>query len=712
MNFKFITIFFMYILKQLKRNFTYLLCNYKISPEQQAIISQKENSLEKKFSVEKIKNLKFKISDFLKDEVVKKYLKDDLEEQIKEKLKNIKNDKNSQKRLSIIYDQLKIIKENWDYLEKENKNLEKQKKLKEQLTIARLRLYEEHLKAVEEAEELICKTLDICDWVEEAKKAVEKNFLEELQEKSWFKKMSLDNQSKIIDIYVKRENLKDEIKEAKKKLLSSETAQKSDKIKQEIDKNSSENIDIALKIDAMEKKILELNEQELILRKSISRIWEKIERQLSKEEIEKMKDISILEFLQKSLNERLRFVSEDNTTAEEIINWTKDEVEINFVFGNKFNRELYLKTTAWMVLPLEVRKVVVNWIEYSRNPNSLQWEFFNESGKRLIIKDWTKINIVEKISTEKLNNFKIKINKELDELKPKDELEKVIIKQALERWYPRDFVKKLFYEQIKKLWYKWKELKSFVEDQFVELDRLKWYYYNKYKENAIVDNKVTAKFIAYALKNLWQFDKYEGIAKIFDFSSEEIQEAKETIKYDKSLSYTGKLNIEDIDLSSINIDKNEIERIRKIKYFRPWSKDAIILFKIALKISNLPQDWANNSNLHTIMKKESGWKVGILNYLIKWMSIDEFKIRALNNNISNRVSSSWLWQLKLSNVDRLYPSWRNWIWDPIEEAIWFIRYIRERYWDPNVAWRMWGKIWTYVNTRTWKTMNKTFREWY
>jgi hypothetical protein len=112
------------------------------------------------------------------------------------------------------------------------------------------------------------------------------------------------------------------------------------------------------------------------------------------------------------------------------------------------------------------------------------------------------------------------------------------------------------------------------------------------------------------------------------------------------------------------------------------------------------------------MKKESGWKVGILNYLIKWMSIDEFKIRALNNNISNRVSSSWLWQLKLSNVDRLYPSWRNWIWDPIEEAIWFIRYIRERYWDPNVAWRMWGKIWTYVNTRTWKTMNKTFREWY
>jgi len=36
------------------------------------------------------------------------------------------------------------------------------------------------------------------------------------------------------------------------------------------------------------------------------------------------------------------------------------ELEINFSFDGKFNRQLYLNTTAGMILPLEVREVEVN----------------------------------------------------------------------------------------------------------------------------------------------------------------------------------------------------------------------------------------------------------------------------------------------------------------------------------------------------------------
>ena len=112
------------------------------------------------------------------------------------------------------------------------------------------------------------------------------------------------------------------------------------------------------------------------------------------------------------------------------------------------------------------------------------------------------------------------------------------------------------------------------------------------------------------------------------------------------------------------------------------------------------------------MSNESGWKVWIVNYTLKWISQSDFRNRALNWIISDNKSASWLWQLKFSNVDRLYPSWRKWIWNPIEEAVGFIKYIRERYWNPDTAGKMWWHTWSYYNSYRWKNMKKTFKEWY
>lgn len=153
----------------------------------------------------------------------------------------------------------------------------------------------------------------------------------------------------------------------------------------------------------------------------------------------------------------------------------------------------------------------------------------------------------------------------------------------------------------------------------------------------------------------------------------------------------------------MNIPQSEIARIRKLKVFTPNSQDAIILFRIAAKAANLPESWATNKNLHYILNRESaGGKVGILNYTLKGkVDLSDFKDFAIKNSkmSSKAVSShfraasnaSGLGQLLLVNVDKYYPSGRNGIGDPIEEAIGFMKYIQDRYGNPDVAKSIYNK---------------------
>ena len=88
---------------------------------------------------------------------------------------------------------------------------------------------------------------------------------------------------------------------------------------------------------------------------------------------------------------------------------------------------------------------------------------------------------------------------------------------------------------------------------------------------------------------------------------------------------------------------------------------------------------------------------------------------ALNSNSKNpmwlKSTASGLWQLLLSNVDIFYPSWRKWIWDPIEEAVWFMRYIKDRYWNPDIAKSVYWKMWYFNHPTKWRQY-KGFKEWY
>ncbi|MDD3793746.1 MAG: hypothetical protein PHI37_02955 [Candidatus Gracilibacteria bacterium] len=112
---------------------------------------------------------------------------------------------------------------------------------------------------------------------------------------------------------------------------------------------------------------------------------------ISSETREKLKTISSREFLKIPENERLRYITKLQIDSTKISSGEIKEMEFNFTFDSKFNRELYLKTTAGQVLPKEVREVKVGDETYTRV--GLKGEFFNSKNTRLTIHQDTKLEI-------------------------------------------------------------------------------------------------------------------------------------------------------------------------------------------------------------------------------------------------------------------------------------------------------------------------------
>lgn len=102
------------------------------------------------------------------------------------------------------------------------------------------------------------------------------------------------------------------------------------------------------------------------------------------------------------------------------------------------------------------------------------------------------------------------------------------------------------------------------------------------------------------------------------------------------------------------------------------------------KAAAFKQSWSpDNKALHTVLQKESNGWVGIPNYTYGeraknhayWPSVHEEVKKHIRKTISNATG---LGQLLGDNIDKYYPSGRNGIGIPKEEAVGFIRYIYER----------------------------------
>lgn len=222
---------------------------------------------------------------------------------------------------------------------------------------------------------------------------------------------------------------------------------------------------------------------------------------------------------------------------------------------------------------------------------------------------------------------------------------------------------------------------------------------------------MTPDFLAYIFDNQ---ENYQKFAKTYGYTDEVIGQAYGTKESSEAVSYGGALMVE--KFANMDIPKEEIERLRKLKKFAPESADTVTLFRVAAKYIDVDESWATNKNLHYILARESGGTVGILNYTISRMTTAQFYQKANSstskNPIGGKSTASGLGQLLLSNVDLYYPSGRKGIGDPIEEAIGFLSYIKDRYGSPDVARSVYGKKGYYKHAITGKQMSKNFREGY
>lgn len=445
----------------------------------------------------------------------------------------------------------------------------------------------------------------------------------------------------------------------------------------------------------------ELQEQKDVLLRSID--LAKVNK-LSESELKQMQTITSKEFLSTPPSERLKFITVWNINSTDVKKWWVESLDFTFTYDWKFNRELYIKTTAWQTLPETVRNVKVDWVEYTRT--WLNWEFFSQDWKRLLIHEWTKVDVTKFWTEEELKQIWDKINENLGEFKnsPNEEL----ALESLKKWFDPKFVVTLFGEKISSL-QSWK--KETIEEILTDIARLQDDFKEDFpNETAILDwAKPSEKFAWYVINSLKTW-KESNIAELYWYNLDSLKTARRV--NNPSLGW-GPVNLEKINIDWIS--KEEVDAILKKDKFTPWSKDAQVLFLAACQSANLPLDWCNDESLHRILSKESNWVVWRLNYTIKWHTPESFKWEAVNSTSNNpiwaRSTASGLWQLLLSNVDKYYPDWRSGIWDPLNEAVWMLRYINDRYWTPDIAWSVYWKEWSYDHPTRWR-QHKWFAEWY
>ncbi len=213
---------------------------------------------------------------------------------------------------------------------------------------------------------------------------------------------------------------------------------------------------------------------------------------------EKLSSMNNRDFLAISMERRLEKISKNNTKSEQISKWIINELEFSFTFNGKFNRELYLETTAGQVLPKEVSKIEREWIIYKRD--NLSWEFFNSWNRRLIIREGTKISIktlrTEKEIKEIKNNNNQKVNDFLDNNSDKQKYSD-LISSSVQRWIDPKFAILVFGDKISKT--DSNKVTIVLEEVFTEFDRRKW----RSNTNIVLSNdwKYPDEFVLSLLKS-------------------------------------------------------------------------------------------------------------------------------------------------------------------------------------------------------------------
>jgi len=252
------------------------------------------------------------------------------------------------------------------------------------------------------------------------------------------------------------------------------------------------------------------------------------QKEYSKEKLQRMDN---REFLTIPLERRLQYITKNNIKSEEVSNKNKKNLEFTFTFDWEYNEELYLRTTAGQVLPKEVKEVTKNGVKYTRN--NLKWEFFSINNKRLIIKEWTKIEIWELLEQKeidkKIEEYSIKTKEFLDNNKKYEEY-KTIIEESYNRWIEPELMILTFWQKYNKDNFANKteiQKRISIEEMFTEFDRIRWKL--RLSEEKKSDWKYTDEIAVRMFRQYWGHN-WKYYAKEYWITPEKIKKVEKNIK--------------------------------------------------------------------------------------------------------------------------------------------------------------------------------------
>jgi len=186
---------------------------------------------------------------------------------------------------------------------------------------------------------------------------------------------------------------------------------------------------------------------------------------------EKLKSITNKEFLEMSKDQRLQYITKNKVWINQIISWEVKELEFTFTFDGHYNKELYMKTTIWQVVPQDVNQISVDWKVFNRE--SLEWEFFTSNHERLIIWEWVKVQILKLRNKDEISSIQSENQIKVEEfLKIHPEINNELVTESINRWIDPKFAWIVFWELVKNT--PQSQLSQVLEDAFTEFDRVRW----------------------------------------------------------------------------------------------------------------------------------------------------------------------------------------------------------------------------------------------
>lgn len=369
----------------------------------------------------------------------------------------------------------------------------------------------------------------------------------------------------------------------------------------------------------------------------------------SKMSIEERSNLSNRELLNFDREERLEFVTNPIVDYPDVVSWKVKDIK--FYFDQRQNKDLFIKTTAWQVLPPNVREVKIGWEVYSRI--SLNWEFFNENNERLIIKDWTKIEVVENESKENIAEIESKneeTSKNFIKTNPQFESFSDLVKLSIDKWIDPNFAIMVFWDKLKSITDPILR-KSEIEDMLAEFDRVRWIVWCSDKKG---DDKLYDKDLSLSLIIKFNPNNWKNIAKIYWLKEDYIKQ--------KSSEW----------IESFNIEETKIENEDSLPNwnFLKWEaliNDVNFLKKLELVCSHI---WANREDLIKLMKAESWinprivnsiWATWLIQFMPKtaiWLWTTVWKLRLMSwvqqlDYVEKYFKENSRWH-NLSNITELY----------------------------------------------------------